>query len=79
MNTKFRFYKSKTGSVDFTASIDKKFSDRVINDVELSDQKMTVRRLGANFSYMSNYSLSGSATWSHGLDWFDATKDVDLS
>jgi len=79
LNTKFRFYKSKTRSVDFTASIDKKFSDRVINDVELADQKMTVGRLGANFSYLSNYSLSGSASWSHGLEWFDATKDVDLS
>jgi len=79
VNTKFRFYKSKTGSVDFTASIDKKFSDRVINDVELADQKMTVGRLGTNFSYMSDYSLSGSASWSHGLEWFDATKDTDLS
>ena len=79
INTKFRFFKSKTSAVDFTAAVDRKFADRVINDVELTDQKMTVGRLGAQFSHRSDYSLSGNVTWSQGLEWFDATKDVDLS
>ena len=79
VNTKFRFFKTKTSTLDFTASLDKKFSDRVINDVELADQKMTVGRLGASFSHLSDFSLSGSATWSHGLKWFDASEDTDLS
>jgi len=76
--SKVKLYESKSRNLDLKLGLTKKFSDRVINDVELSDQRLTVGRLGLAFSKNSNYSLGLNLGYAQGLTLFDALDDEGM-
>jgi len=73
----FRFFQTKSDNLDLKLGVTKKFSDRVINDVELSDQRLSVGRVGVAYSLNQGFSLGLNLGYANGLTLWDALDDRD--
>ena len=75
VDSTFRFFQTRSQHLDLKLGLNKKFSDRVINDVELSDQRLTVGRVGVGYSIRKDFSLGLNVGYANGLTFWDAIDD----